>query len=367
MKKRLFVSVILSVLAVFQASARISESKQEIADRLFAKTQHAYVYSSKEDRLREALELPYKNIMFMFPSGAESFFLYKNPTSKTSAQGDTITQHELYGWELHLVFKNGKSVMEFYRRHGDSMTVEELEELMKSIASKKTSSKWKYVEEPSLIREWKFDVKKSKILNKTMSDGKTLKDILPESPNKFIYVEIPEDVRNDGFFKTSLCSDMYVIESRKANERYRSYVAKQTKQRAAKTSKNKKARQGAPAKINPFTEKAFRTMSYPFYNPQAEKFSILEYTVPEPLIGGYPLVCNDKTVQIVSYLPKQDSTAFGYTYETEDKKVRALLYKNAVLFIDADFDNQLRQYMDNLYKQQASKRVEDAKESVANF
>ncbi len=366
MKTRIFIFA-LSIIFALPLVARIGDRKQEIADRLFAKTQHAYVYPSKQDRLREALELPYKKKMFMFPADTENFFLYKNPHSGTSAQGDTITQHELYGWELHLVFYKGKSVMEFYRRHGDTMTSEELEELMKTVITNKLAAKWQYVEETKVTQIWDFDLKNSKITNKTMASGKTLKDILPESPHKYIYIEIPENVLNDGFYKTTLTYDMYVVESRKANERYRNYVAKQEKQRSAKTSKNKKVRQSAPPRINVFAEKAFKTISHTFYNPQAEKFSIINFETSEPIIGGSPLVCNDKTVQMVTYLPKQDDTAFGYTYETSDKSVRALLYKNAVLFIDTAFDKQLREYMDNLYKKQSDQRARQAKDSVSHF
>ncbi len=365
MKARIFIFLFSFTLA-FPTLARIGETKQDLTDRLFSKTPHAYVYPSKEDRLREALELPYKKIILMFPSGAESYFLYKNPSSGISSQGDTINQHELYGWELHIVMYNGRSVLEFYRRHGDTMTVEELEELM-SVALKSKSTKWEYIEETKIVQEWDFNLKDSKISNKTMSSGKELIDILPKSPNKFIYVEVPEDVKNDGAFKTSLCSDMLVIEGRKANERYRNYVSKQVKQRSAKTSKNKNVRKNAPAKINPFSESAFKTISHIFYNPQAENFSIINFETSAPIIGEKPLVVNDKTVQMVTHLPKQDGTAFGYTYQTKDKSVRALLYKNAILFIDTKFDTQLREYMDNLYKNQLRQRQNQAKESISNF
>ena len=66
-------------------------------------------------------------------------------------------------------------------------------------------------------------------------------------------------------------------------------------------------------------------------------------------------------------IPNQPDTAFGYSYETSDGKVRAKIYRNAVLFFDANFDKQLRQYMEDLYKQQSEKRIEDAKESISKF
>ncbi len=367
MKAKFGLFVVLSAVLAGSVYARIGDTKREIGDRMFAKTQHAYVYTSREDRLREALELPYKHKILLFPSDTENFFLYKKASTQQSTQGDTIQQHELYGWELHIVCQNGKSVMEFYRRQGDPMTVEELAELMQTVKASKTQSQWRFVDDVFVSREWKLNFKNDKLSNKTVGVSKNLVDILPVSNNRFIYVEIPEAVLNDGSYKTSLCFDLMTIESRKANAKYRDYIGKQVQMKAAKTSKNKKERQNAPAKVNEFKGNSHRGITQSLYNPQTGDITIVECSIPDVFLGDRAPIRYDKSIQILSYLPKQEGTAFGYIYETEDKSVRAMLYKGAILFIDAEFDKSLRAYMDELYKKQSSRRVMEAQNSISHF
>ena len=367
MKTKLFAILGLSLSTILPTFARIGETKQEIADRLFAKTQHAYVYNSREDRLRETLELPYKYKIMMFPDGTENFFLFKNATIGTSSQGDTISQHELYGWELHLVFYQGKSVMEFYRRHTDPLSVEEVEELMKIASTKASKGNWQKIGFTPIIKQWNFEHKNGFVVNKNNTQPKTLRDILPESTHRFVYVEIPDDVQNDGHFKTSLVSDLLTIENRQANEKYRNYVAQQTKQKAAKTAKNKKARTNAPTKINVFPMRIYKGTTQSFYDSTTGKMSMIEYLIPDIEFGNRAPIRYDKTIQITTPIPRQDGTAFGYTYETEDKTIRATLYQNGILFIDAKFDQNLRLYMEELYLKQSRLRTEKAKQSISNF
>ncbi len=367
MKTKSFAILGLTLSTILPMFARIGETKQEIADRMFAKTPHAYLYTSKEDRLREALELPYKNKMLMFPDGTENFFLFKKDNDGVTNQGDTITQNELYGWELHLVFYKGKSVMEFYRRHTDPMTVEEIEELMKVVASKSSNGKWRTVGFTPVIKKWDLELKDGVVTNSTLVQGKTLRDIIPQTYRRFVYVEVPEDVLNDGHFKTTLTADLLTIENRKANEKYRNYVAKQVKQKAAKTSKNKKTRQSAPAKINVFSTPLYQRVSQPFFDPTSKKMSIMEFLIPNIEFGNQALVRYDKSIQMTTSIPTQDGTAFGYTYETEDNAIRAVLYQNGILFIDTKFDQNLRLYIEELYIKQSNIRSSAAKQSISNF
>ena len=163
----LFTCAIFSIVFGPLSQARIGESKADMGERMFTITQRAYVYNSKEERLREALELPYKNIIPMFPVGVEHIFMFKNAAEGTTAQGDTIQQHDLYGWELHVVFYKGKSVLEFYRRHGDPMTVEEAEALMFAVRKTKTNSPWEQVDDAVLRRSWNYTFKDGKLSLKT--------------------------------------------------------------------------------------------------------------------------------------------------------------------------------------------------------
>ena len=361
----LFTGAIFAISAM-SAFARIGETKQELANRMFAKTQRAYLYNSKEDKLREFLELPYKNKCLLFPDNIEHYFLYKNANSTTSAQGDTIAQHDLYGWEIHIVTHKGKSVMEFYRRHGDPMTVEELEFLMTSVAKKNSDSKWTYAGNVSVIKQWSYE-NVDGVLKDTSRTGKTLRDILPVSNVRFINIEIPNEVQDDPSFKLSVIGSSLVIKQREAFQKYRSHVDKKAKERSAKTAKNPKTRQAAPQKINAFKGSALRTTTQTVYDAQKKSFSVITYPVFDVDIGNTIPPSFDKSIQMNTFIPIQKDTAFGYTYETADKKIRAFIYKNAVLFIDAEFDKSIRSYMEELFTKQKRIREVQAETSTNAF
>lgn len=362
----LFSSVIL-VLSATTSLARIGETKQELGDRMFSKTQRAYLYNSKEDKLREFLELPYKNKCLLFPDNVEHFFLYKNANSRTSAQGDTIAQHDLYGWEAHIVTHKGKSVMEFYRRHGDPMTVEELEFLMTTVIKKATESNWQYVGNVSVIKQWSYENIDGVLHDKTKANNKNLKDILPVSNVRFINIEIPDEVKEDPNFKLSVIGESLIIKQREAFQKYRTHVNKKAKERSAKTSKDVKARQSAPQKVNVFSGSALRTTTQTIYDPQKKMLSVITHPVFDVDIGNVIPPSFDKSIQMTTFIPIQKDTAFGYTYETADKKVRAFVYRNAVLFIDAEFDKSIRSYMEDLFTKQSRIRESQAETSTNAF
>ena len=363
----LFTCAIFSIVFGPLSHARIGETKADMGERMFTITQRAYVYNSKEDRLREALELPYKNIIPMFPAGVEHIFMFKNAAEGTSSQGDTIQQHDLYGWELHVVFYKGKSVLEFYRRHGDPMTVEEAEALMFAVRKAKTNSPWEQVDDAVLRRSWNYTFKDGKLSLKTKNDAKTLRQMLPESSSRYIFVEIPEDVKNDGKYKLSLVSDMMVIEQRKANDKYRNYISKKAQEKSAKSSKNRNMRKNAPPKITPFNGKSHKYVSQTFYDEKTNSLDTIEYYAQDVMLGNRAPVDYDKSIDIVTYLPPQDETAFGYTFQTQDKSIRAKLFDKGILFIDAEFDKEMRAYMDKLYLKQSNQRKDDAQRSTSSF
>ena len=66
-------------------------------------------------------------------------------------------------------------------------------------------------------------------------------------------------------------------------------------------------------------------------------------------------------------IPQKPYTSFGYDYELSDGSVRAKLFRNAVLFFDAGFDRQMRNYMESLYKEQQAEREKEAKASLSLF
>ena len=245
-----------AILSCATASARIGEVRAALEARLMSKSDGAYHYDTKEERLREAMELPYRNLFLIMPKNTEQRFYFKRATSGLSLDSDTIQQHDLFGWELHICFANNKSAMEFYRRHGDPMTAEELEALMQSIASSK-NAKWKRCPYITPTRRWDVELKSGKLtIADTENDTKKpLSEILPENPWRFIYLEVPADIISSSHYKQSIAFSMLEDYQRIAYEKYRDLIAKQSAIAAAKTAKpnsRKKANVSIPPKVNKF-------------------------------------------------------------------------------------------------------------------
>lgn len=363
-----------AILSCATASARIGEVRAALEARLMSKSDGAYHYDTKEERLREAMELPYRNLFLIMPKNTEQRFYFKRATSGLSLDSDTIQQHDLFGWELHICFANNKSAMEFYRRHGDPMTAEELEALMQSIASSK-NAKWKRCPYITPTRRWDVELKSGKLtIADTENDTKKpLSEILPENPWRFIYLEVPADIISSSHYKQSIAFSMLEDYQRIAYEKYRDLIAKQSAIAAAKTAKpnsRKKANVSIPPKVNKFNaynmrefESFIQTQDVKLENG---KMAVVKYQMKDVLVGGAK-VNRSKDVQITMGIPIQPETILGYDYELSDGSVRAKLYKNAVLFIDTNFDKQMRAYIENVYKQQSDIRKNEAKASISRF
>ena len=287
----------LSVAALPLLHARIGETKQDIQSRMLTKNGGAYVYQSREERLRETLELPYKYMFLMMPKGSQNHFFFKRPDAATTANADAQQQHDLYGWELHICFFGDNSALEFYRRHGDPMTVEEVAELFNLQAAAKGNAKWRRAEFSDILKTW----------------------------------------------KTS--------------------TAKPT---AAKNKKTKAPVANAGVrKVYPFDASAKKYV-------ESEIFSGGEITryaqlLPDVFYGGKPETSPTKDVRIAVNIPDRPDTAFDYDYETEDGSIRAKIYKSGVLFVDKNFDSNLRKYLEELYREQKQTRTENAKQSTGKF
>lgn len=389
-------SLFLRALAVATATAalsplahsRIGEAKNAIESRLNSKVNGAYQYSAIEDKMREVMELPYKKMFVIFPSDVQTSFYFKRAEATQSVNADTIQQHDLFGWELNLITQDNKSVLEFYRRHGDPMTVEELKGLMNSIASMRDGAYWKKNEYVPVSQQWEIGVKNGKIVQMLRDkDGKLtpagelkdLDEILPMSNTRFIYIDVPPAVQSLVNYNQSIPFKYMEQEQRAAYEKYRNYVEKQSAYSAAKTaapSKRNSAKKGDPKitvkRVNPADAYTFRGIESTFCDIESSlkdgnKLSIIKYSLPDVLFGGKPIAKIEKEVRLTENIPQQPDTAFGYDYELSDGSVRAKLFRNAVLFFDAGFDRQMRNYMESLYKEQQAEREKEAKASLSLF
>lgn len=389
-------SLFLRALAVATATAalsplahsRIGEAKNAIESRLNSKVNGAYQYSAIEDKMREVMELPYKKMFVIFPSDVQTSFYFKRAEATQSVNADTIQQHDLFGWELNLITQDNKSVLEFYRRHGDPMTVEELKGLMNSIASMRDGAYWRKNEYVPVSQQWEIGVKNGKIVQMLRDkDGKLtpagelkdLDEILPMSNTRFIYIDVPPAVQSLVNYNQSIPFKYMEQEQRAAYEKYRNYVEKQSAYSAAKTaapSKRNSAKKGdqkiTVKRVNPADAYTFRGIESTFCDIESSlkdgnKLSIIKYSLPDVLFGGKPIAKIEKEVRLTENIPQQPDTAFGYDYELSDGSVRAKLFRNAVLFFDAGFDRQMRNYMESLYKEQQAEREKEAKASLNLF
>ncbi len=381
------------IAAGLSASGRIGEKTSDFETRLLSKSDGAYVYSSKEDKFRESMELPYKYIFLLMPRGVQNEFYFKRSDSQLTTNSDTITQDDLYGWELHACSYKDKLALEFYRRHGDAITFEELEALMNLQAKARNPNVYWVRETFVPVRDrWDLKFQYGKISRRTLNekgediqkDTKAkLSEILPVNPDRFIYVEIPESVKSATNYNQSIPFLIMEDEQRKAYEAYRAYVAKTTASSAAKTARKKPQSSASKSQSNVSTAKSARINAFNGANSSlfsdafmdiaknskgdSNNLSLFKYWLNDVKVGGKPIVRYDKEVRITTSIPQQPDTAFGFDYILSDGSVRAKLYRNGIMFISSDFDKLIRSYMESLYDIQADKRKEEALESVSKF
>ncbi len=369
-------------IACGSASARIDEKRNSMETRLLSKSSGAYAYTSKEDKLREALELPYNKLFYIVPNIVLHNFYFKRADSKLTTHSDTLQQHDLFGWELHTCFDGDTSVLEFYRRHGDDMTPQELEALMEL---QKSQSSWRrspYVEIDRDI-DYLFDKGEMKLMLRD-KDGnlveadkiETLKEILPINRKRLVYLEIPENVLKSTNFSKTVRSQMLEVEQRSVNEAYRKLVEDKAKYSAAKTSRNKGKNDNAPNpqrvnRFDPTTHVMWENIVTDIENSLkgGSKASIYKFLVDDVYFGGNKVETleRSKEVSIDFEIPQQPDTAFGYTHELADGSIRAKLYKNGVLFVSAKFDKMMREQLEKLYEEQERQRKEEAADSISRF
>ncbi len=354
--------------------ARVGELRQDIEERLHSKLGGAYQYVSKEDRIREAMELPYKNLIMIMPRNIWHSFYYKRPDSTTSSNSDTVQQYDIYGWEVHYIYRDDKSVWEFYRRQGDPMTMEELVELMTLMANSR-NAKWVETSDVNVVNSWKYNYKDSALQRVKKLDGKiserdALMEMLPHLDNRFIYVEIPEEVRLANNYGQTITNYLEEDAQRIAYDEYRKYIANQSATSAAKTARsNAKNAKQAPKRVNPFDGSTTRQMESLIFAPQEKdaQVNFVRYQMPNVFFGGVVPKNRTKDVVLTMPIPIQKETCIGFDYELSDGSMRAKLYKNGVLFCDTQFDKFMRTEMERLYKKQSEKRRRDAADSVSKF
>jgi len=351
MKAKLFLGLLLLAIAS-PLFARIGENKMNVEGRLLTKTDGALRYDKDEDRIREMMELYYKNLFLIMPRETYHAFYFKRPDAQSALSSDVLKQNDLDGWELHTIYVKDKSVLETYRKYG-LFTSEELLEIMKLMAPEDVE--WVPSERFVNKNASTNDPQEIPIAEKESSDPKiaALCKILPKAKARQVALEIPEEIQNSPALKQMLRNSLITDEQRRANERYRAESKEKATQNAARTAPTKTSSKKSDSKSNAS-------------QPKASDVSLSD------LSTSNTAAARGKEIKILENIPTQIDTAFGYNYVTSDGKIRArlLLTNNVptgVMFFDTDFDRYMRRAMEDLYEIQTSERERSAIESIFKF
>lgn len=117
----------LSPLCFSLAEARIGESKSNLERRLFASGGIRY----RDDAIIEARreDMPYEQFMLYLESDFEFEIYHKSATADKALRSKFTARRMLPGWDLHVIYINGKSAVEVYQR-STGMTEQEMNYLL---------------------------------------------------------------------------------------------------------------------------------------------------------------------------------------------------------------------------------------------
>ncbi len=335
----------------YAAHARIGESRSSFENRLMSKSDGGYQYENKEDRLREIFELPYRNLMLIFPKDTQNNFYFKKADMSLATKSDVVRQNELNGWEVHVCFFKETSVMEFYRRRGAKITPEEIAGLLETMQN---SMKKKDDEKPA---EWQRRTPKKADLPKLKLDVSEnfLKAValLPRVNTRMVNMKVPDAIKNSINFDSSSANLILIEEKRRFALKNKDKIAAEQAAEEAKRKENAKNRKSstvrersaALAKAKESSDAKDEDVSY----------------------GGLSDSDLENRLMILQKIPDDEATALGYTLNLSDDSIRALLYPDGVLFIDSRFDRMLREEMERLWEKQETERQKAHKESLYRF
>ena len=346
--KRFILVWIAASAAVFcsEASAKIGERKADLEKRLNSRLNGAYKYP-EEESLREALELPYNQIFWLQPLGSSNSFYFKRADASLAERSDTLNQTGLFGWELHIAYLKGVSVMEFYKRCGDPMTFQEAKALMLRMAKTRGDARWKKAE---VVPYKPQDAEPDPAIAEVVAS-------LPRNEERYIALEIPKDVLSQTNFGSTLAGMILEDETRATFEDYSKMLEEAKKYSDTKTASGmaNKAK-GSTKNISAQEDIVSRKSVVPFAGVSGG-FAL----------GGVPPKNRSRNILPFGRIPVQADTAVGYSYELSDGSVRALVYNSGILFIDAQYDRLLRETMERLYREQTEKRENAVDASLDKF
>ncbi|PXA05310.1 hypothetical protein DDZ13_00145 [Coraliomargarita sinensis] len=129
MKYSLFftMAVVASLLLPRSVDARIGERRESFERRLFSNG--GIIYRDKEERKTRRSSGPYTQYLQYLGNSAEVRVYFKSDDGRQPTQSDLDKGTLGSGWEVHVLFVGGKSVLETYKRVG-SMSEYEMNALL---------------------------------------------------------------------------------------------------------------------------------------------------------------------------------------------------------------------------------------------
>jgi hypothetical protein len=132
----LCVGVVLAAISS-RGEARIGERKDSIERRLFSSGGIVYRDDIVEQARRRGM--PYLKYLELLPESSEIRIYYKTANGRRPASKELDAKRILAGWDVHVLYVDGKSVIEVYKR-SQAMTNYEYNQLL---ALQADGSYWK--------------------------------------------------------------------------------------------------------------------------------------------------------------------------------------------------------------------------------
>lgn len=123
----LFLAAVACLLLPRMADARIGESRSSFESRLF--NNGGIIYRNKEERKSRRESGPYSPYMEYLGGSANVRIYFKSDDGRQPTQSELEAKDLGSGWEVHVLYVSGKSVLELYKRLG-SMSEYEMNALL---------------------------------------------------------------------------------------------------------------------------------------------------------------------------------------------------------------------------------------------
>jgi hypothetical protein len=158
------------IICSFSLQARIGEDRLTFEKRL--NISGGYQYRSENVLSNRKRGMPYNKFSDFLPAQSEIRIYYKTLDGRKPLAKDIQTNKMLEGWDVHVVFVGGKSVLELYRR-SSNMNELEFTALLKLQAGNSFWEKKEQVKEgdPPLVSAFSFDYERKDKLMRARKIG----------------------------------------------------------------------------------------------------------------------------------------------------------------------------------------------------